>query len=48
VNQAFAPKFLNDAVIGTRIAGARAFRFSKECTASDHTKIFSHGAGRVV
>jgi hypothetical protein len=34
--------------IGTRATGARAFRFGNGCTATDQTKILSHGAVRVV
>jgi hypothetical protein len=32
----------------SRAGRAPAFRFGKECTVTDHTKIFSHGADRVV
>jgi hypothetical protein len=47
-NQAFGPVFLIPPVTCKRVAVARAFRFSKECTGTDHTKIFSHGSGWVV
>jgi len=49
VNQSIYPKIVRGRTRnGPRDAGARAFRFSKECTGTDQTKIFRHAAHGVV